>query len=64
MYNNGPTLFYDKSVIQSLSEREAYWLHLTYNVVMTSIFLVELMGNLEKTFKDDRSPDAAVAGPH
>ena len=41
--------------------RKSYWLHSLYNVVITSIFLIELMGNLEKQSKTGQPPEAAVA---
>ena len=61
MQNNGPTLFYDKSTLQSLSKDESYWLHSLTNVMMTSILIVEMMANLEKQPKSGITPDEAVS---
>ena len=61
MNTDGPTILYDKSFIQSLRADESQWLHHFFHVVMTEIFLVELVSNIEKTFKTGRSPAEVVA---
>lgn len=59
--SHGPALIYDKSTIQSLSKNESRWLHHHFHVVMTSIFLIELAGNLHKTARLGSTPESEVA---
>lgn len=57
----GPSLIYDKSTIQSLSQEESHWLHHHFHVVMTSIFMIELVSNLHKKARSNDTPESAVA---
>ncbi|MBL8667445.1 MAG: hypothetical protein JNM48_08290 [Rhodospirillales bacterium] len=49
MISYGPTLIYDKSVIEGLSARAARWLHHHFHVVIAPPLLIEVIGNLNKT---------------
>jgi hypothetical protein len=44
----GPNLLLDKSSLQSISRREASFLFRHYNVVLTSILITEILGDLKK----------------
>lgn len=46
--SHGPTLIYDKSVIEGLSTRAARWLHQHFHVVIAPPLLIEVIGNLKK----------------
>ena len=44
----GPILLFDKSALQSLSVDEAVWLDTFYYPVITPLFFVETLADLEK----------------
>lgn len=49
--SHGPTLLFDKSAIQRYSKDEAGWLTHFFRGVIAPVFLIEVRGNLAKTFK-------------
>ncbi len=48
MSSNGPTIIFDKSVLQSLSEDESIWLDAFYHSIITPLFYVETLADLSK----------------
>ena len=46
--STGPTLIYDKSTIQSLTEKEAFWLSMYFRPTLTVPLFFEILGNLKK----------------
>jgi hypothetical protein len=60
--SNGPTLIYDKSVFQSLNREEAWLLGTYFRTVMTPIFLIEVLGDLKKSARGERTPEQIVGG--
>jgi hypothetical protein len=58
--SHGPTLIYDKSVIEGLSARAAKWLHHHFHVVIAPPLLIEVIGNLNKS-RDGRTGEELVA---
>ncbi|PWC74502.1 hypothetical protein [Azospirillum sp. TSH64] len=62
MMSLGPTLIYDKSLLQSLNQEEAFWLERHFRGVLTPVFLIEVLGDLKKTPRGERTPEAIVGG--
>jgi hypothetical protein len=60
MMSHGPTIIYDKSVIEGLSKDAAYWLHHHFHVVIAPPLLIEVIGNLKKN-RDGRAGEELVA---
>ena len=56
----GPTLIFDKSALEGLTIEEAVWLDQMFLCVITPLFYVETLADLEKQFKDGRTPEQAV----
>jgi len=56
----GPTIIFDKSTLQSLNPDEACWLQNFYRSVITPLFFVETLADLEKETKSGRSPEDVV----
>lgn len=56
----GPRLLFDKSFLQSLSLDEAVLLDHFFYTVISPIFYVETLADLEKTSRSGRSPDDEV----
>ncbi len=56
----GPILLFDKSALQSLSVDEAVWLDTFYYPVITPLFFVETLADLEKEVEKGRSPEQVV----
>jgi len=56
----GPRLLFDKSFLQSLSLDEAVLLDHFFSAVVSPIFYVETLSDLEKTGRSRRSPDDEV----
>lgn len=44
----GPTIIFDKSLLQSLSEDESVWLDAFYHSIITPLFYIETLADLEK----------------
>lgn len=55
----GPTIIFDKSLLQSLSEDESIWLDAFYHTILTPLFYVETLADLSKE-SDTRSPEDTV----
>lgn len=55
------TLLPDKSTIQMLSEREAYWMKHFFYVLIAPVLMTETLGNLRKEWKDERDPKPFLA---
>ncbi len=49
MMKSGPTLIYDKSVIEGMSTEAAHWLHHHFHAVVAPPLLIEVIGNLKKS---------------
>ncbi len=56
----GPVIVFDKSALQSLTVDEACWLDAFYQPVITPLFFVETLADLEKETKNGRSPEHIV----
>lgn len=61
MISNGPTLIYDKSTLQSLTAKEADWLHHHFHVVLTPTLFMEVLGDLKKKSKRGKKSEEEVA---
>jgi hypothetical protein len=48
MSSNGPTIIFDKSALQALSEDESVWLDAFYHSVITPLFYIETLADLSK----------------
>jgi hypothetical protein len=53
----GPILIFDKSFLQSLNVDEAVWLDNFFLTVITPLFFVETLADLEKEFHRGRTPE-------
>ena len=60
MNAHGPTLIYDKSVIEGMSTKGAEWLHHLFHVVVAPPLLIEVIGNLRKS-RGGRTGEELVA---
>ncbi|WP_341364914.1 hypothetical protein P8T57_06220 [Thalassospira sp. SN3W] len=58
----GPTLVFDKSVIECLSERESRWLTNLYALNRVPTLFMEILANLKKDWRDGRAPEGHVQG--
>ncbi len=56
----GPTLIFDKSVLESLNPDEAVWLDNFYLSNLTPLFFVETLADLEKAARGGRTPEDVV----
>lgn len=56
----GPSIIFDKSTLQSLSIDEACWLETFYLSVITPLFFVETLGDLEKQVAQGRTAEQVV----
>jgi len=56
----GPTACFDKSFLQSLSVDESVWFDQYFTTVITPLFFVETLADLEKQVKAGRSPEDEV----
>lgn len=61
MVSQGPTLIYDKSALQGLSEKEAYWLHRYFHCVLTPTIYVEILADLNKNPRPSKTAEEEVA---
>lgn len=59
MSSLGPTIIFDKSLLQSLSEDESIWLDAFYHTILTPLFYVETLADLSKE-SETRSPEDTV----
>lgn len=55
----GPTIILDKSTLQSLSQKENYFLFKHYFVVVTRVLIIEILADLKKG-TNKKSPEAQV----
>jgi hypothetical protein len=58
----GPILIFDKSFLQSLNVDEAVWLDNFFLTVITPLFFVETLADLEKEVHRGRMPEQVVGG--
>ena len=56
----GPSLIFDKSVLQALNPDEAMWLDNFYITNITPLFFVETLADLEKEVQAGRTPEQVV----
>lgn len=56
----GPTLIFDKSVLESLNPDEALWLDTFFITNITPLFFIETLADLEKEMRSGRSPESVV----
>jgi len=57
---NPPTLI-DKSFLQALSLDEAFWFFQYFDGVLTPVLIAEIIGDLQKTYRDGRNPEKMVS---
>lgn len=57
---NGPLLIFDKSALQMLSVDESAWLDNFFECVVTPLFYVETLSDLEKKMRKDRTAEQEV----
>jgi hypothetical protein len=57
----GPTIIYDKSALQSLSHKEAFWLSQHYQQVIVPLLYLEILADLQKTPPEGRTAEQVVA---
>ena len=58
----GPAACFDKSFLQSLSVDESVWFDAYFLSVITPLFYVETLADLEKRVKEGRTPEQEVGG--
>jgi len=56
----GPVILFDKSTLQSLTLDETVWLDAFYSPVITPLFFVETLADLEKEVQGGRTPEQVV----
>ena len=56
----GPTIIFDKSVLESLNPDEAVWLDQFFITNIIPIFFAETLADLEKNTRTGRSPEEIV----
>ncbi|MCA9500234.1 MAG: hypothetical protein KC588_13670 [Nitrospira sp.] len=56
----GPMILFDKSTLQSLNVDEACWLDTFYLPIITPLFFVETLADLEKEVRKGRTPEQVV----
>ena len=56
----GPIIVYDKSTLQSLNVDESCWLDAFYLPIITPLFFVETLADLEKQVIKGRTPEQVV----
>lgn len=56
----GPSLIFDKSVLQALNPDEAMWLDNFYITNITPLFFIETLADLEKKVQAGRTPEEVV----
>jgi hypothetical protein len=60
--SNGPTIIFDKSALQGLNIDEAALFGQFYRAVITPLFFVETLADLEKEVAEGRTPEQVVGG--
>lgn len=58
--STGPSLIFDKSTLESLSLDESVWLETFFQTVITPLFFVETLADLEKEVEGGRTPAQVV----
>lgn len=58
----GPTTVFDKSFLQSLSLDESVWFDHYFTTIITPLFFIETLADLEKQVKEGRTPENEVGG--
>lgn len=58
----GPATVFDKSFLQSLSVDESVWFDHYFTTVITPLFYIETLADLEKQVKEGRTPEDEVGG--
>lgn len=61
MVSHGPSLIYDKSTLQGLTERESYWLHQHFHCVLAPPIYGEVLADLKKEPRKGKSAEQEVA---
>lgn len=61
MTSHGPTLIYDKSTLQGLTEKEAHWLHRHFHCIITPTIYMEVLADLKKEPRSGKSAEEEVA---
>ena len=56
----GPVTLFDKSALQLLNPDQAVWFDQFYSAVITPLFFVETLADLEKETRSGRSPEDVV----
>lgn len=56
----GPILLFDKSTLESLTVDETVWLDAFYSPVISPLFFVETLADLEKKVQEGRTPEQVV----
>lgn len=56
----GPITLFDKSALQSLSVDEGVWFDALYSPIITPLFFVETLADLEKEVEGGRTPEQVV----
>lgn len=56
----GPAIVFDKSFLQSLSVDESVWFDHYFTTVITPLFFIETLADLEKQVKEGRTPEDEV----
>ena len=56
----GPSLIFDKSTLESLSQDEAVWLDNFFITNITPLFFIETLADLEKEVRTGRTPEQIV----
>lgn len=56
----GPIILFDKSTLESLTIDETVWLDAFYSPVITPLFFVETLADLEKKVQEGRTPEQVV----
>ena len=60
MPGSGPIALFDKSILQSLTIDEAVWFDTFYFPILTPLFFVETLADLDKEMRNGRSPEEFV----
>ena len=58
----GPITVFDKSFLQSLSLDESVWFDQYFTTVITPLFFIETLADLEKQAREGRTPEDEVGG--
>ncbi len=61
MISHGPSLIYDKSTLQGLTQKESHWLHTHFHCVLAPPIYGEVLADLKKAPRKDKSAEEEVA---